>query len=248
LYVAVGLIIVGWRVVRPLVVNARQGFRISGVVGEGPGVVSLHVTGRDLRELHADSGQFFLVRVLSREGWWRAHPFSLSASPESGVLRFTVKELGDHTHWMQGLRGGTRVFLEGPFGTFTDGRRTRRRVALLAGGIGITPLRALLDELRVDPRDITLLYRCQRSEDLVFMDELRWFVDRGTTIWTLVGTDVGDDRTDQLGIPAIARLVPDIAQRDVYVCGPPAMLAAVTRRLRRLGVPRAQLHSERFDF
>ena len=81
LYVVVLGSIVTWRVGWPLVFNARHRLRVHGVKKETPGVVSIYLTGRDLDRVHAYAGQFFLWRFVTREGWWKAHPFSLSAAP-----------------------------------------------------------------------------------------------------------------------------------------------------------------------
>jgi predicted ferric reductase len=249
LYVVVGGSIVLWRVGRPLWFNARHRLRVADVVTEGPGVFSVYVTGRNLDRIPAEAGQFFLWRILTRDGWWQAHPFSLSAAPHGRSLRITIKELGDFTRQLGDLRAGTRVFAEGPYGTFTAGRQTQRRALLIAGGIGITPLRALLETLPTGPGDVTLLYRVQRPEDFVFRDELDRLVrKRGIVLYPIAGTDIGDDETDRLGVPALRRLVPDVADRDVYLCGPPALVDALHRRLRHLGVPRHQIHSERFAY
>jgi ferredoxin-NADP reductase len=141
------------------------------------------------------------------------------------------------------------VFAEGPYGTFTPDRRTRRRVALIAGGIGITPLRAMVESLAVEPGDATLLYRAAYASDVAFKDELAKLAQqRGLQLHALIGPEIGDDRTDQLGVAALQALVPDIAERDVFVCGPPAMVDALRRRLAMLGVPRGHVHFERFAY
>ena len=249
LYVAVGGSILAWRVGWPLVFNARHQLRIAEVVTEGPGVFSLYVTGRQLDRINAEAGQFFLWRILTRDGWWQAHPFSLSAAPRGRSLRITVKELGDPTRDMHRLRPGTRVFAEGPYGTFTAHRQAQPRALLIAGGIGITPLRALLETLPTRSGDLTLIYRVQRPEDFVFRAEIDDLVrSRGIVVHPIAGTDIGDDETDRLGIPALRRLVPDIAERDVYLCGPPALVDALHRRLRHLRVPAHRIHSERFAY
>jgi ferredoxin-NADP reductase len=249
LYVAVFGTILVWRVGYPLWFNARHRLRVQNVQMEAKGVTSVYITGRRLGELQAEAGQFFLWRFLAGPGWARAHPFSLSASPNEHFLRITVKDLGDDTRRMKHLRPGTRVFAEGPYGTFTASRRTQPRVALIAGGIGITPLRALLETLPGGPGDLTLLYRVAVKGDVAFKRELADLVTlRGIDVRVLVGTDVGDDQTDHLGIPALRNHIPDIAERDVYVCGPPAMLDAVRRRLAALRVPRNRVHFERFEY
>ena len=91
----------------------RHRLRVANVVEEGPGVVSIYITGRRLGDLAVQSGQFFLWRFLAGDGWWRTHPFSLSAAPNDQFLRLTVKATGDSTGDMarlpsdRGLRRGT---------------------------------------------------------------------------------------------------------------------------------------------
>ncbi|HMK12941.1 MAG TPA: ferredoxin reductase family protein, partial [Acidimicrobiales bacterium] len=237
LYIAVFGTILVWRVARPLWFNARHRLRIHSVRPEASGVVSLYLTGEHLDEMKVAAGQFFLWRFLTGSGWMKAHPFSLSAAPNSRFMRITIKNLGDDTARMQALKPGVRVFAEGPYGTFTAHRRTRPRVALIAGGIGITPLRALLQTLPKRQGDVTLLYRAVSDQDVAFREELRAIADRlGVDVRILPGSDIGNDHTDQLGVPALRRHIPDIADRDVFVCGPPAMLSAVRRRLALLQV------------
>jgi ferredoxin-NADP reductase len=99
------------------------------------------------------------------------------------------------------------------------------------------------------PGDITLLYRVAADGDVAFRDELAKLArKRGAEIRVIVGDEIGDDQTDRLGLPALRELVPDITERDVYVCGPPAMVDAVRRRLTMLQVPSAQIHFERFAY
>jgi ferredoxin-NADP reductase len=212
-------------------------------------VVSVYLTGRRLDGIEAQPGQFFLWRFLVGTGWAKAHTYSLSAAPNPEFLRITVKDLGDDSRRLASLRPGTHVFAEGPYGTFTAEKRTRRRVALIAGGIGITPLRALMETLPGGPGDIALLYRAATPQDLVFQRELEVIAEhRGIDVRYLVGSEVGDDRTDQLGTPALRHHVPDIAERDIYLCGPPPMITAVRRRLKALHVPARHIHSERFEY
>jgi predicted ferric reductase len=249
LYVVVFGSIAMWRVGWPVLFNTRHHLRVHSVARETPGVVSIYFTGRALDRVGAQAGQFFLWRFVTPDGWWKAHPFSLSAAPTARRLRITVKDLGDTTHVLQKVRKGTRVIAEGPYGTFTADRRTRRQVLLIAGGIGITPLRALVASLRAAPGDITLLYRAESADDVIFRDEITDIgARRGIVLHALLGAEIGDDRTDQLGFPAIMRLVPDVRERDVFVCGPPGMIDALRRRLRRIGVPGEQVHFERFEF
>jgi predicted ferric reductase len=243
--VAVGLILV-FRLGEPLALSLRHRLRVANVVLEAPGVVSIYVTGRRLERLAVRAGQYFIVRFLAADGWWRAHPFSLSAAPNGAWLRLTIKELGDWTARLQELRPGTRLFVEGPYGAMTGARRTRPRVVLIAGGIGITPLRALLEELPAAPGQITLLYRASAADDLVFRSELDALGRlRGAAVHYLVGPR-GRGTADPLSVPRLRLMVPDIAACDVFLCGPDGLMAAVRATLAALGVPAEHIHRERF--
>jgi predicted ferric reductase len=249
IYAAVAGTILWYRIGVPIWFNARHRLRVAAVVPESPDVSSIYVEGRELEAIAARPGQFFLWRFMTRDAWWQAHPFSLSAAPNQRALRITVKALGDFSDRLRHIPPGTRVIAEGPYGVFTADRRTRQRVLLIAGGIGITPLRALLDALPAEPGELTLLYRVQTPNDFVFRNELDELVrSRGIVIHPLAGPEIGDDRTDRLGIPALRSLVPDVLDRDVFVCGPAALVDVVRRRLRVIGVPPTQIHIERFEF
>ncbi len=229
------------RVVLPLRRNLRHRLRVSAVVPESDTVVSVHITGRDLHRLPARAGQFFLWRFLTRDRWWQANPFSLSAAPDGRSLRLTVKAVGDGSAALRQLRVGTRVFAEGPYGAFTTLHRTRPDALLIAGGVGVTPIRALLEELH---GHAVVLHRVNTEADAVLHDELRELAfAKGAELHLVTGPPV----PDRLAPDELSRLVPDLTDRDVYVCGPPGMTAAVLHTLRVLGVPGRQIHHERFS-
>ena len=245
--VTVALILV-FRIGQPIWLSVRHRVRVSHVVTEAPGVISIYMTGRDLDRLAVRSGQYFVWRFLTREGWWRAHPFSISSAPNGTWLRITIKELGDWSKALQGVSIGTRVFIEGPYGVLTGARRTRHKVLLVAGGIGITPLRALLEALPANRGDLTLLYRVRDARDIVFRDELDTLArERGAQVHYLIGRRAGAP-ADPLGAASLERLVPDVRDRDVYLCGPVPMMRKVEDSLRRLGLPARQIHAERFAY
>jgi predicted ferric reductase len=241
-----GLLLV-YRVGAPIRLLIVHRLRVAGVVREGPQAVSVYLTGRRLEGLRAEAGQFFVWRFLTADGWWQAHPFSLSAPPNRDWLRITTKEAGDHTSSLARLRPGTRVIAEGPYGAFTSRRRSARRVLLIAGGIGITPLRALLETLPAGPGDLTLLYRASAPEDLVFQEELeRLARARSIGVHYLLGPRT--QQPDPLGPRRIVGLVKDVTARDVYICGPPGMVAATRASLRSLHVPAGRIHTEEFEY
>jgi predicted ferric reductase len=237
LYVATIVLLVVFRILAPTASAGRYRLRVAAVVDEGPGVTSLWITGRRL-------GQFFLWRFLTRGHWTTAHPFSLSAVPDGRSLRITVKALGDHTARLAEIPVGTHVVAEGPFGIFTEASRRRAKVLLIAGGIGITPVRALLQEML---GDVVVVYRVVADEDVLFRPELDALARAsGAELHYVVGDHATAEGRRYLSPDHLRELVPDIAERDVYVCGPAGLTDIVTRHVRKAGVRRSHIHAERF--
>ena len=243
LYVITVALLLVFRVGQPVWLSTRHRLRVAQVVEEAPGVHSIYVTGRELDQLAVRSGQYFLWRFLTWEGWWRAHPFSISSAPNGAWLRITIKDLGDWSKALQGVSVGTRVFVEGPYGVLTGARRTRQKVVLIAGGIGITPLRALLEALPATRRPDPPVPRPDARRDRLPERARHARPQRGARVHYLVGPR-GEGVGDPLDAAALERLVPDIGDRDVYLCGPVAMMQRVEESLRGLGLPERQIHAE----
>ncbi|MDI6103174.1 ferredoxin reductase family protein [Actinoplanes sp. NEAU-A12] len=234
------------RIVEPVWLNARHRFTVAEVVGEGANTFSIYIEGKRLDKLPVQAGQFMRWRFLTANGWWQSHPFSLSAAPNPRWLRLTVTIAGGHTRKLATLRPGTPIWAEGPFGTFTAERRTRRRALLIAGGSGIAPIRALLEDM---PADTIVIYRASRPDELVFRSELEDLAEqRDAWVRYIVGgrNDPGPRR---LFTPdGLRGLVPDVNRRDVYLCGPPGLVNAAVDTLKQLDVPDSQLHLDPFEF
>ncbi|WP_027345228.1 ferredoxin reductase family protein [Hamadaea tsunoensis] len=235
-----------WRTLRHRLVVDR-------VVHEAPGVVSLHIRGNRLTALRVQAGQFFLWRFLDGPGWSRGHPYSLSAAPRADRLRITVKDLGDDSAKAAAIRPGTRIMIEGPYGALTADPASRRPAVLLAAGVGITALRALIDDLVAARRPVTVLYRVGDRDTAVFRTELEAYAESGRLrLLYLTGSrgrrasflpgkfaNEGDAR-------ALRRLVPDVTASDAYLCGPPEWMSYARHALRSAGVPAEQIKSEEF--
>jgi predicted ferric reductase len=248
LYLTVAAAILWYRFVAPVRRAVRHRMRVAAVYPEAPGVVSVVLTGHNLAELGAEPGQFLRLRFLTPGMWWASNPYSLSAAPRGDQLRITARALGDHSAALTGLRPGTKVFAEGPYGAMTAARRTRRKVLLIAGGIGITPLRALFETLPGGPGDVRLIYRASRNSDVVFRDEITAIAEhRGAEVNFVLGSRA-KLRHDPLSARALLANVPDLREHDVYVCGPDGMTRALLAALRRARVPRRQIHHESFEF
>jgi predicted ferric reductase len=234
------------RVVEPVWLNVRHRLRVVAVEPEGPDMVSIYLGGRRLDRLDAEAGQYFRWRFLTAGCWWQSHPFSLSAAPNADWLRITVKTVGDHTTDLATVEPGVRVWAEGPSGTFTARHRLRHGALLIAGGSGIAPIRALLEDL---PAGTILLFRARSEAELTFRAELDALAETlGAWVWYIVGgrDDPGPRRA--FSPKGMRELVPDVRRRDVYLCGPDGLIRASVKALRRLRVPRRQIHLDPFEF
>ncbi|NDC13045.1 MAG: hypothetical protein EBZ85_02770 [Actinobacteria bacterium] len=243
LYVAVLLAIVTWRIALPTYRSLRHNLVISRIENEGPGVVSIYVSGKEISKLRAQGGQFFNWRFLTKDRWHESHPFSLSAAPTDNELRFTVKALGDSSQSIEKIPIGTRVIIEGPYGIFTRDMASQfKHVTLIGGGVGITPLRAIIEEIP-DSTTIDVIYRARDESDLVLKDELDKLAStRGIRVNYLVGP-----RTlFPINQFTIKKYAPRFADSDVYVCGPQTLIDAVVDACKEAGIPKNRIHHEAF--
>ena len=154
---------------------------------------------------------------------------------------------------MSALPPGTRVVIEGPYGRLSARSRSRPRVALIGAGVGITPLRALAEGLHYAPGDAVLLHRY--GDGPLFAAELDLLArERGLAVIDLPGSRRAPDswlgpylweHTDE---SVLHDWIPDIADRDVYVCGPAGWAASVQRCAEAVGTPRDRIHLETFEW
>jgi predicted ferric reductase len=253
LYAGAAGAVLGYRVGLPLRRSRRHRLRVSHVVAEAPGLTSVYLRGRALDRLPGRAGQFFQWRFLDGPGWSRAHPYSLSGPPRADLLRITVKDLGDGSARVAGLRPGTRVLIEGPYGRLTGETYRGGPVTMFACGVGITPLLALLWDLPYRPGEATLVYRARSAADLAFRSELDWLAaHRGVRTVYLLGNRA--DRpswlparyADNTDVGALHQVAAAIAEHHIYICGPPEWTEAVRAAARSAGVPRDRLHTELF--
>ena len=245
LYVCIAAAIVVFRFGMPIRQSLRHNVRVAAVVPVDHETAHVYLSGRDLDRMGASGGQWFSFRFGTRRWWWQGHPYSLSAGPRPGAMRITVKNLGDQSGSLTTLETGTRVFVEGPYGAFRMDRRTSDHLVLIGAGIGITPLRALLDELPPTAQ-ADVIYRVH-GKDAPLADELEQIAQRSggrVRVHVLAGTR----RQHPMNEKSLRHLIPGIAGADVYTCGPMAFVEDVTRSAAALGVPAESIHHELFEF
>jgi predicted ferric reductase len=226
--------------------------RVEAVTPETSGVVSVSVVGHRLDRLRTKSGQFFIWRFLDGPGWTRGNPYTISDAPTDDRLRVTIQAAGEGSARAARLTPGTRVAIEGPYGTMTAERRRHARMLVMAAGVGITPMRALLADTPYAPGETTVIYRYSEEQHAIFHAELEELAQqRGIVVHFLPGARAADGSWQATGAEredaaALAALVPGLTDHDVYLCGPVPWIAAVKRSLRRAGVKRPHIHTEDF--
>lgn len=252
IYGFTALNILWFRFARPTLRFWQHQFTISRVEDLGV-ATSIYITGRNLEKFKIDAGQFMIFRFLQKEFWTQAHPFSLSWAPitkafENHELRITVKKLGDFTNELPKLHVGTQVLIDGPHGIFTEKLVSKDKLLFIAGGIGITPIRSILESLGERHPDKILISSNKTRAESVLADELLGLskLNNFKIINIYADEVVAGAEYGRIDKAALARLIPDIADRDIFLCGPPPMMTALRAAMIDLGVPKSQIHFERF--
>jgi predicted ferric reductase len=258
---ATGAALFCFRLARPVLATFRHRLTVSRVETVAPGVVNIEMTGQQLNRLSGAGGRFFIWRFLAPGLWWHPHPFSLSAEPVAsgpngrGGLRITVRNLGKGSAQLAGLLPGTKVAVEGPYGLFGTTARSRDKVVMIGAGIGITPLRALLESTPFAHGNATVLLRGHTDEELYLSPEILAICrNRGVRLFHLTGPRARWDRNNWLPEDAVrsghtlAAYAPDVKDADVYVCGPTDWARNVIADARATGVDPEQIHHERFSW
>ena len=245
LYVIVAVNIINWRVIVPLIKSFRLKLKVEKVEVEGPGIISIYVSGKNIAKLGAKGGQFFNWRFITTESWYESHPFSLSAAPKPNQLRLTVKNLGDHSSSLVDLKKGTRVMVEGPYGTFTASRTdVRRPLVLVGGGVGITPIRAMIEDMPPHT-SVDLIYRTSRTEDLIMKAEIEALcAEKGIRLHLMAGSR----SVYPLDAKTLKSLIYNVRDAEFYVCGPSTLTDAIKKAALDLKMPASRVHHEIFEY
>jgi predicted ferric reductase len=255
LYIATLVLIVFYRFTRPLWLSLAHSLSVEEVVQETSDVFSIVISGKQLQKLCYQGGQFATWWFLDGSLAWQGHPFSFSSTPGDKHIRITFKVLGDYTRKLPLVKPGTRVIMDGPHGIFTASLVTKPSVLLIGGGIGITPIRSMLGEVAAVSDDIAVVYAVRGEQDQALGAELESkAMSAGTSGVGIQLSYIASEQSDYPGArgyldyDALLALVPDVASRQVFLCGPPAMMRAVTATLLSLGVASEDIHTEAFSF
>lgn len=188
-------------------------------------------------------GQFVFVHFSRGFVSKEVHPFSISSPPTEQNVRLTIKTLGDYTSALSMLNPGAILQIEGPYGLFYPLGHSNEKQIWFAGGIGITPFLSIARTPGAIVNPTALFYVVRKPEELIHLEELQSIAAENPnfTIIPYLTSTSGHLSTDY-----IKSMVPDVANRDIFLCGPPPMMISVRKLLKQLGVNKNRIHSEEF--
>ncbi len=198
-------------------------------------------------------GQYGFVTISFSDGFKERHPFTISSSPSQKFLRQSIKSCGEFSSRIPTVSSGQLVYFEGPYGNFTFGEEPD--VVMIAGGIGITPFKSMIQEASDSgsKSKILLLYSARTLEDLVFYKELNECAKLNSNfkvIYTLNQEESQEWAGERSWINEqfLDKYVQTYSRRVFYVCGPPAMIDAINKILLSKGVSKESIKFELFSF
>jgi len=237
----IGLLII-YRFLIPIYNYFTNKFVVSKVVKENKDITSIYISGKEINNFKFKAGQFGIFRFLNKD-FYQAHPFSFSKVYNGNEIRISIKNLGDFTNKVKEIKVGTPVFIEGPFGVFTKNKIDNRNIVLIAGGIGITPIRSIIEELSSDTsKEITVVYSVREENEIVFKNELA-SLNKKNKIYYNISSKDGHLTEDKL-----RNIILNTSKTDVFICGPTPMTESLIEILQKMGVPKKRIHYERFSF
>ncbi|MCM8789257.1 MAG: FAD-dependent oxidoreductase, partial [Candidatus Omnitrophica bacterium] len=178
------------------------------------------------QDVYFKPGQFF--KVFSNKEF---RYLSASCSPAQEYLEFTKRiTQSEFSMWLNGLKIGDKISIEGPYGRFVLGSE-EKKIVFIAGGIGITPIFSMLEDAYIngDERDYALFYGNKRSKDIPFYKELSAFsTSISLKIFFFVEENNGLIKNlyhrGPLNFKKILTDLPDINERTILICGPTKMV------------------------
>ena len=252
---AFGSLMLNYRLLRPLKMRRRP-WEVVENRDEGASTRTLRVRPVGHEGFRFEPGQFAWL-VTGTSPWSsQQHPLSISSSAEPSADRafeFSIKGLGDWSSTVvPRLEPGTRVWVDGPFGAFTIDRKPAQGFVLIAGGIGIAPLRSMLVTMRDrgDRRHVVLFYAAHDETRIVFRQDLETLRQSMALDVVYVFEKPSAGWSEERGMmtpEVLLRHLPAQFRRYAFfICGPPPMMDTVETALLNLGVSSGSIDTERF--
>lgn len=245
-------LIIHSRFVRPLL-RRRCPYRIVEVRPQRNDSWTLIIEPEGHPGVKFQAGQFLWVTIGDTPFSLQQHPFSIASSPLNEQIELTVKELGDFTQSVKDIALDSHVWLEGPYGCFYHDPSAVKGAVFIVGGVGITPIMSLLRDARdrADDSPYVLIDGNAAWDDVMFREEIGEMISRMRLKLVHVLTDPPagwNGETGYIDQELLERHLPEEYQKYAYfICGPQPLLDLVEPMLRKLGIPAAQINTERFN-
>lgn len=250
IYLFVGINFIFYRFFWQFFVYHKFKFYVSEIKTETADTASIYIKGDKIENFKFEAGQFLIIRFLNKKLIWQAHPYSISSLPGQDHIRITAKNLGDFSAVIKDIKPGTKVLLDGPNGIFTKKKKQDDKILLVAGGVGITPLRALAEEFLKYNKDVVLLYAVKKTDEIIFKQELEILKNNNLDkfkIYYIISQEKNEHGFSRIDENCIKTLVPDVSTRDAYLCGPVPMSIAIKKYLINLKVNKHKIYYEKFS-
>ena len=232
-----------YRFLRPYLNFNKFKFEVESILPNNHDTFSFILKFKYPQKLNIKPGQFAKFIFLQKGLWHEMHPFSFSDVSRSS-LRVTVKNSGPYTAKLKSqLKVGTKVIIDGAYGKFTSDSARHKKVLMIAGGVGITPILAISKKMLKSSENIKLMYFAKTKSDFIFRSELEDLFSADDI--KFYASQEGDGFCDQ---SKLKDFCPDVDSRSVYLCGPPPMMKAVKKQLKSLKLKSKDIISEEFGF
>jgi predicted ferric reductase len=248
IWIVVGLTAFIYRSLLGNVLVRRSPYRVDRVVVVAGNTIAVELTPIE-KAIDFVPGQFVFARFLwsGEDGVSKeTHPFSIASAPNEKTLRLYMKALGDYTNSLSKLKVGTIAEVEGAFGKFSYTHYGDRPQVWIAGGIGVTPFLSMARSIGPGSPQIDMFYSVVKKEELVDQKALDEFLPSRYPKFKYY-TYIADERPGYLTGEYVQKEVGDLRGKEIFVCGPPAMMKSMRAQLRKLGVPNRRIHTEEFS-
>ncbi|WP_426321302.1 FAD-binding oxidoreductase [Microbacterium sp. E-13] len=219
-------------------------------------IATFEFVAPDRRALPHAPGQYITVSTqIDGERVSRCYTVS-SPSTRPYSVQLTIKREADGvmSRWLHDtLQIGDRVELSGPAGEFSTAFHPAERLLLLAGGVGITPMISILESIHdlAEPVDVVLVHNSRAPEFVAFAEELARINAENPHVRVIQAVSHDPDGAwlgpvGRLDAGMLGENVPDLLDREVFVCGPDSYMVHAEALLLELGVARDRIHQESF--
>lgn len=242
------------RVIKPIKIM-RKPYEVQKIIPEAADTWTIVLKPVGHEGLDFNPAQVAWININSSPFVLHRNPFSISGSAhKKGELRFSIKALGDFSSSIGLLKGGERVYVDGPFGSLTlNDRRSKRGFVLLAGGIGAAPVMSILYTLadNRDKRKIYFFYGSYDKENIIFRKELEKLKQKLDMELIHVLEVPSKGFKSEVGFitrELLEKILPTNRQELFYfVCGPLPMIEAMEDHLMAMQIPDKQVTVEKYE-